>query len=44
MYRVASASFVVALVNAYSQTLSDCNAFAAKWDNTCTGGALANGA
>lgn len=40
MNHATSLTLVVALVRAYDQSLSDCNTFAALWDNTCTSGVV----
>jgi hypothetical protein len=38
MSRLISSVFILALTKAYDQSLADCEAFAATFDNTCTGG------
>lgn len=38
MSRLISSAFILALTKAYDQSLTDCEAFAATFDNTCTGG------
>lgn len=43
MSRFASIAFTISMVNAYTQTLADCNAFAALWGNTCTGNTAVTG-
>lgn len=43
MNRLISSTLVVAMIQAYTQSLSDCNAFVALFPSTCTGGNVPNG-
>ena len=40
MRYLSTTSFMVSMVAAYNQSLSDCNAFAALFGNTCTNGSV----
>lgn len=40
MNRTIACAFIVASIRAYTQSLADCESFAAEWDNTCSDGAI----